>query len=59
MLPPETQLVMVPAAAVSIAHAATTTDSPMVAMWAFLLAGLGAHAWYRAAEPTPGDGRRP
>ncbi|MGV9861017.1 hypothetical protein [Rhodococcus koreensis] len=37
------QRVMVPTAAVSIAHAATTTDSPAVAMWAFLVAGLGAH----------------
>ncbi|MGW4339212.1 hypothetical protein ACWEK5_41405 [Rhodococcus koreensis] len=34
----------VAAAAVSIAHAATATDSPVVALWAFLLAGLGAHA---------------
>ncbi|MFC9359608.1 hypothetical protein ACFTZB_23955 [Rhodococcus sp. NPDC057014] len=53
------QLVMLPAAAVSIAQAATTIASPMLAMWAFLIAGLGAHAWYRAAEPKPHDGRRP
>ncbi|MGW4336710.1 hypothetical protein ACWEK5_28470 [Rhodococcus koreensis] len=55
------QLVMVPAAVVSIAHAANATDSPVLAVWAFLLAGLGAHAWYRAAEPKPNphDGRRP
>ncbi|QSE77753.1 hypothetical protein [Rhodococcus koreensis] len=59
MLSPETQLVMSPTAAVSIAHAATATDSPVLAMWAFLVAGLGAHAWYRAAEPKPHDGRRP
>ncbi|MFC9360419.1 hypothetical protein ACFTZB_28090 [Rhodococcus sp. NPDC057014] len=53
------QLIMLPTAAVSIAQAATTTDSPVVAMWAFLIAGLAAHAWYRAAEPNPHDGRRP
>ena len=53
------QLVMFPAAAVSIAHAATTTDSPVLALWAFLIAGLGAHAWYRVAEPKPRDRRRP
>ncbi len=28
-------------------------------MWAFLMAGLGAHAWYRAAEPNPNEDRRP
>ncbi|MBW4818669.1 hypothetical protein [Rhodococcus qingshengii] len=52
------QIVILPAAAVSIAHAATTTDSPVLTLWAFLIAGLGAHAWYRAAEPTPHEGRR-
>ncbi|GCE37956.1 hypothetical protein Rhow_000840 [Rhodococcus wratislaviensis] len=59
MRSPETQLVMLPTAAVSIAHAATTTDSPVVAMWAFLIAGLGAHAWDRAAQPKPPGDRRP
>ncbi|MDF3313700.1 hypothetical protein P3H15_53510 [Rhodococcus sp. T2V] len=53
------QLAMLPTAAISIAHAATATDSPVMAMWAFLIAGLAAHAWYRAAEPNPHTGRRP
>ncbi|TQC42885.1 hypothetical protein EEB14_46215 [Rhodococcus sp. WS4] len=46
------QLVMLPTAAASLAQSATVADSQVLTIGAFLIAGLGAHAWYRAAEPN-------